>query len=257
LVPMVEHYVTISGVPSRASKPQKLGARVHLNPLSLLPLLTDRQWVERYVKPNCHMIESLPPDVRWEIGADREKDGSLKKLAQQDDTTFERDISDLFDERSDSPWEICKGRIVVHISFIRIEDSASAATVSTPRSGRSGKRKRLPTVSIESEDDEAQSEENEKFDDVESEDVRQSESEDVRQSESDSEDPPMPSQQPLILRDVHPDDVEPVPYLNPLTTKMVKSENISDTSLEDLLTLSRAARAVQRSSDRSEDVQCT
>ncbi|KAG6100822.1 hypothetical protein E4U31_003811, partial [Claviceps sp. LM219 group G6] len=38
LVPMVENYVTISGVPSRSSKPQKLGARVHLNPLIFPPI---------------------------------------------------------------------------------------------------------------------------------------------------------------------------------------------------------------------------
>lgn len=209
--------------------------------------MTDDEWVTRYVLPVCRHTTyiTIPSGARWAIGSEREKDGTLVLIAPRENPTGEpQNIVELFGEKNEfdeikSPWQIDKGggRIVVHISFY-LPNEHVPATVSTPKSGRSGKRKRPPTPSINSEDDEAEVEEIGGFDDVELED-------DVGQSE----DPTTPSQRPLILSGVDPDDVDPVPDLHPLTTVQVKSERTrssdTDSSLEDVRQCG------------SEDVSCT
>ncbi|KAG6185154.1 hypothetical protein E4U10_006131 [Claviceps purpurea] len=191
--------------------------------------MTDEEWVKRYVVPNCRTTATpIPSDAQWAIGSERQKDGTLVLLAPRENPNGEpQDIVELFSEKDvfggdkiESPWDIEKGRIVVHVSFYITSEHVPA----TPKSGRSGKRKRPPTPSVDSEDDEAQVEETEELED------------DIGQSE----DPTTPSQRPLILSGVDPGDVDPVPDLHPLTTVQVKSESTrdstrsSDSSLEDL-----------------------
>ncbi|KAG6284353.1 hypothetical protein E4U09_007954 [Claviceps aff. purpurea] len=218
--------------------------------------MTEGEWVEKYVIPNCSdpkMNLTIPPGTPCSLGAMRaNKDKTVVKIGQWEEKE-PRNIEDLFGERNIYKWKIRDGLLVVHVAFYMVSDDEPA----TPKSGRGGKRKRR--MSIQSEEEVAQSERGEEsvFEDDASQlevgddlaledDVAQLEAGDDLALEDDaaqleggddlalehdaaqSEDHTTPSRRrrrlpmPHKLSTVHPDNVDPPPEFN--TGSVVKSE---------------------------------
>ncbi|KAG6261445.1 hypothetical protein E4U47_008310 [Claviceps purpurea] len=196
--------------------------------------MTEAEWVEKVVIPNCFDPDDptnppIPPGTPWALGSwRRSKEKSLVKIGKWEQKD-PRNIWDLFEKGNPYDWKIEHGLLVVHVSFYMPSDDEPA----TPKSGRSGKRKRR--VSVQSEEELVQSERGEESvlgDDLAvGDDAAQSEGGDdsaVEDDASQSGDHTTPSYHrrrlpmPHKLSTVHPDNVDPLPEFN--TGPVVKSE---------------------------------
>ncbi|KAG6319634.1 hypothetical protein E4U44_006906 [Claviceps purpurea] len=119
--------------------------------------MTEAEWVEKVVIPNCFDPDDptnppIPPGTPWALGSwRRSKEKSLVKIGKWEQKD-PRNIWDLFEKGNPYDWKIEHGLLVVHVSFYMPSDDEPA----TPKSGRSGKRKRR--VSVQSEEELVQSE---------------------------------------------------------------------------------------------------
>ncbi|KAG6116191.1 hypothetical protein E4U12_001552 [Claviceps purpurea] len=181
--------------------------------------MTEAEWVEKVVIPNCFDPEDptnppVPPGTPWALGSwRRPKDKSLVKIGKWEEKD-PRNIWDLFEKGNPYDWKIEHDLLVVLVSFYMPSDDEPA----TPKSGRSGKRKRR--VSVQSEEELVQSERGEESvlgDDLAEEDDA-SQSEDHTTPSYHRRRLPMPHK----LSTVHPDNVDPLPEFN--TGPVVKSE---------------------------------